>query len=97
MATPPALACDAHSAQAAAAVTPRMVLPIEFRAMPNLLLRVNRPLHREDNIRVIHLHCHWAAPMQPRTAKQARRGVQAAIMRIVIVAIVAIPGARHFG
>jgi hypothetical protein len=52
MATPPALACDTHSAQAAAAVTPRMVLPIEFRAMPNLLLRVSRPLHRQENMRV---------------------------------------------
>jgi hypothetical protein len=52
MATPPALACDTHNAQAAAAATPRIVLPIEFRAMPNLLLRVNRPLHREENSRV---------------------------------------------
>jgi hypothetical protein len=41
MPTPEALACDAQTAQAAAIATPRMVLPIEFRAMPNLLLRVN--------------------------------------------------------
>lgn len=41
MLAPDALACDAQKAQAAATATPRMVLPIEFRAMPNLLLRVN--------------------------------------------------------
>jgi hypothetical protein len=85
-----ALACDAHSTQAAAAVTPRMSLPITLRAMPNLLLRVNR-LPDWRKACAFGLHCHPSMAMQRRAGERARRSVQAAIMLIVIVAIVAMP------